>query len=623
MSQNGTKFRVLIRENSTHLVYFPRLWPDNITNGQYFVRRWFMSIWILRFFSLGRKLPDAAIVSFCSLPVILLSIPVKLDIWIYATATVFGLYFLGQIFIRLNYRSTKEQASRRRSEKSTQWAQSFIVEHLSEIRRPLQGLIGVREVYDFNFENKDTQEYMEIVNHCSEHVVRLINRLQLYSELKSDEYYDRDIRFTLSNILEDSLRVAESNNPGKKVDVSQHISPKVLRDYFGPYELVRSLIVEVIDNAIRYSPRADLEISADTSEQDDHNLVITISDRGPGMRESVVAELQSKLDRHASSYDLRVDGEGMGIPLIRNLARKLSAVIEIKTEKGNGTNFRIHLKLPAYVNHVSDSQAQKTQNISDQILVVEDDPLAQKIVAAMLNRLGYRSTVVSNGHDAVELCRRQRFGFILMDLEMPIMDGWEAARHILNIYKKDEKPVIVALTARNSLTDRARAKKAGCKAFLQKPVNREQLDKLLKTANIEPHFEANANYSEESFDGLEHSAERTIDLAKMFAHYDRDMSLCQIILLQAMSTLPNLLDQLDSSLLEHNSEDVSKILHQMTGEFKALLCNTGVQLVARINNHGNPDSIEFISDLEHLNRYCDSLLKEISILAKHNEVLAN
>ena len=581
-----------------------------------------MRLWIHRFFSVGRSLHDWIVTSLCALPIIMILIPYNFGQEIYIGAGVLGLYCLGQIMYRLHFRSAKEMASKRRSDKSTQWAQSFIVEHLSEIRRPLQGLIGVREVYNFDFDNKDTREYMEIVNHCSEHVVRLINRLQLFSELKSGEYYDRDVRFTLANILEDSLRVAESNNPGKTVSVDQHISPKVLRDYFGPYELIRALVVEVIDNSIRYSPRADIEISADTSNEEDHNLVICVRDKGPGIRDALVKDLQTKLDRQASSYDLKVDGEGMGIPLIRSLARKLSAHIEIQTEKGNGTEFKIHLRIPAYANHMNELQKKTNTNRSNQILIVEDDPLAQKIVAAMLNRLGYRSTIVSNGHDAVELCRRQKFGFILMDLEMPIMDGWDATEHILKNCKKEEAPTIVALTARNSPADRARAEKVGCQNFLPKPISKDQIAKFLSQAGINPHFLPNANYDEEKFDGLELTAGKTIDFGKVFAHYDRDMGLCQIVLKQAVASLPPLLDELDSCILKRDQKATKHCLHQITGEFRALLCNAGVHLIERLSSYEDHDNVEFVSDLEQLNRYCDSLLKELSILAKHNEVLA-
>jgi two-component system, sensor histidine kinase len=229
---------------------------------------------------------------------------------------------------------------------------------------------------------------------------------------------------------------------------------------------------------VKFTERGSVELRIDTVRADAHDTLLrfTIKDTGIGMDEATQAKLFQKFSQGDSSMTRRYGGTGLGLAISQSLIRRMGGQIKVSSVPGQGSEFWFELPLararPADAE--SDAESAPRARLRGRVLVVEDDWGSQRVVEIFLRKLGLEPVIVDNGAEGIELAVRERWDAVLMDLQMPGIDGFEAVRRIRRRIEGRWLPII-ALTANVRAEDRAAAEASGMDDFLTKPIRQAEL----------------------------------------------------------------------------------------------------------------------------------------------------
>ena len=383
-------------------------------------------------------------------------------------------------------REAKEAAERANAAKTV-----FLSRMSHDIRTPLNGIIGLIEI---NEKHKDEQslvdENRKKAKIAASHLLDLINDVLEFNKMDSSNVKLNYEAFNILELCNDVLtisitRAAECGIELIHDDCAHNIECPYV---FGSPLHVWQIFINIIGNAIKYNrPGGSIFCKAYGEKKDDGKVwyTVVISDTGIGMSEEFLEHIYEPFSQENQDVRSSYDGTGLGMPIVKQLVEKMGGLIQVKSEKGVGSTFTVIL--PFDIALESDVPTQEklddNQDISGvRILLVEDNELNMEIARTLLVDAGAEVTTVTNGKEAVTIFEEKPehcFDLILMDVMMPVMDGYEATKKIRASHKKDALTIpIIAMTANAFTEDIENAKAAGMNEHLSKPLD---IHKLLAT----------------------------------------------------------------------------------------------------------------------------------------------
>lgn len=513
---------------------------------------------------------------------------------------------------------------------------NFILRQIADIRRPLQGLIGTKDIYSFDRVDNQTLDYLDIVDHCSNHVVNLLNRLQFFSELSDSRLENLNQDFSLAETLDRVMYKVGLANPGRDLEIQFNIEKRFAGELYGSQLLFENLLSELVGNAVRFSPNKDCRVVMQMTPDPNYPILLTVSDQGPGIPDSILSPL--KMDKEGNDFFFALGkNSGLGLAIVTEICRMTKAKMDVWTGTGSGSEIKIRFPKES-LHPVADRAPTEIKESANRILIVEDEPIARNVMAAFMTRLGYEASYCTNGLEAIEICRKQEFGLILMDLEMPEMDGFTAAKNILDYSKRLPEhtvPIIVGLSATTNSARSAKANRLGFACLLAKPIGMEALDLLISRFGIKPFLETNKKIvrakpnglnltanSDESAQWEDPNAGYAFSLNRFYHHYSEDLNLCQGVLKVSLEVLPELFNHLLDCHQNQDRAALKDSLHKLKGEFALLLADKGVELISRMESRRDIQSIDFLSDMEDLTKFVETLITEISLISQDLQIAA-
>ena len=379
----------------------------------------------------------------------------------------------------------------KKAEAANEAKTEFLQRMSHDIRTPINGICGLVNMADHYADDTEKQtEYRTKVKEASNLLLELVNEILDMSKLESDEVVLEEIPFNLSSISGEVFIVIEQMAAEQNIRIMWEKKEITHRDLIGSPGYVKRVMMNILSNAVKYNREngqiyiSCMEIPSEQPEMTTMEFVCR--DTGIGMTEEFQKCVFEPFSQEHTGSRAKFTGTGLGLSISRKLVEKMGGTITFESEKGVGTTFVI--RVPFKIDLDADKREEQ-KDVSEKsikglhILLAEDNELNMEIAEFVLQNEGAGVTKAWDGQEAVELFRNSEpgeFDVILMDIMMPVMNGYEATKMIRSLDREDAKAIpIIAMTANAFTEDRIRAKEAGMDEHVAKPVDVELLIKVI------------------------------------------------------------------------------------------------------------------------------------------------
>lgn len=367
----------------------------------------------------------------------------------------------------------------------------FLQRMSHDIRTPINGIRGMVNMADHYADDMEKQtEYRTKVKEASNLLLELVNDVLDMSKLESGEVVLEESPFNLSSIFREVFNVIEQMAAEQNIRIVWEKKEIIHRDLIGSPMYVKRVMMNILSNAVKYNrENGQIYISCReiSSEQPEMTIMeFVCRDTGIGMTDEFQKHIFEPFAQEHTGSRTKFTGTGLGMPITKKLVEKMGGTVTFESEKGVGTTFVI--RVPFKIDLDADKREEQTDASEKSIkglhiLLAEDNELNMEITEFVLQNEGADLTKAWDGQEAVELFRNSEpgeFDVILMDIMMPVMDGYEAAKMIRFLDREDAKEIpIIAMTANAFTEDRIKAKAAGMDEHVAKPVDVELLIKVI------------------------------------------------------------------------------------------------------------------------------------------------
>lgn len=352
----------------------------------------------------------------------------------------------------------------------------FLASLNHEIRTPLSGILGMTDLLLETTLSGDQKEYVDAARQCAENLLELLNGALEFSALSANHVQVEETEFSLRDTLEGVLSEFSARAAAKGLQLIRNFDRTLPEAAIGDAIRLRQLLAHLISNAVKFTNQGEVELSAFAGRISDQAMTLTIvvRDTGIGIAPDQIRKIFEGFNRLRSGPDNDHGGLGIGLAVSQKLAALLNGSITVQSEINRGSTFFVDvpLRLPTEPAAAPDEPIEK--KVRGRILVVDDNAVAQTIASHALRRHVYHVECAGDGLAALEAVSRARFDLILLDLQMPGLDGFETAERIRKLPAYTEVP-IVAVTANCSSDYRERCFQFGMQGFLAKPVRTADL----------------------------------------------------------------------------------------------------------------------------------------------------
>ena len=379
----------------------------------------------------------------------------------------------------------------KKAEAANEAKTEFLQRMSHDIRTPINGICGMINVADHYADNMEKQtECRAKIKKTSHLLLELINEVLDMSKLESDEVVLEDIPFNLNSIFEEILGVIEHMAAEQNIRIIWEEKEVTHWNLIGSPVHVKRILMNILSNAVKYNKENGYvyiscrEIPSKQTAMP--TLEFVCRDTGIGMTEAFQKRIFEPFAQEHAGSRTKFAGTGLGMPITKKLVEKMSGTISFESKEGTGTTFviRIPFQIDADMKDRNETEEKTETSIQGlHVLLTEDNELNMEIAEFVLQNEGAVVTKAWNGQKAVDIFRKSRpgeFDAILMDIMMPVMNGYEAAKMIRSLDREDAKVIpIIAMTANAFTEDKMRAKEAGMDEHIAKPVDGKLLVKVI------------------------------------------------------------------------------------------------------------------------------------------------
>lgn len=420
----------------------------------------------------------------------------------------FLLYVIALTLMWLSLRKSKENSLRierereqeyqrnllkaaEKAEAANQAKTEFLQRMSHDIRTPINGIRGMVDVGDYYYDDlKKQSECRNKIREASNILLELVNEVLDMSKLESGEIFLEEKPFNIDEVIQEVCDVVDQLAKERKIQVDMDLGPIQHMNLVGSAMHLKRLLMNVLSNAVKYNKdHGSIHLSCHELPSDQMETAafeFICEDSGIGMSEDFQKHIYEPFTQEKKGGASKFGGTGLGMPITKKLVEKMGGNITFESESGIGTTFTITIpfKINAEVEQCEDTQELSLHALDGfHILLVEDNELNMEIAEFSLQNAGAKITKAWNGQEAVEIFQVSSIGdfdVILMDVMMPVMDGYEATKNIRSLSREDAKTIpIIAMTANAFSEDKIKAEEAGMNEHIAKPINMKLLIRIV------------------------------------------------------------------------------------------------------------------------------------------------
>jgi PAS domain S-box-containing protein len=456
---------------------------------------------------------------------------------------------------------------------------NFLANISHELRTPLNGILGIADLLAATVLSAEQEEYVDIISRSGRSLLSLVNDILDFSKIEAGKLDLESISFDIRKLINQTVELISVAAHDKNLTVSVNVDSALPTELCGDPLRTGQIILNLVNNAVKFTHQGSIHVEASMHKELEHKieLMVKISDTGIGIPADRLNQLFKPFSQVDVSTTRNYGGTGLGLAICKKLVVMMEGTIGVESQENVGTVFSFTIQLSRHNNHSVEHVQHTPQatithvdiyqrfraRISKRValLLVEDNEVNRIACCHILKRFGISVQTACNGIEALQKMREARFNLVLMDIQMPLMDGFETVQAMrkgeAGEYYKNIP--VVALTAHAFSDDKQRCIDGGMNGYVSKPIIAEQLAKVLLpyVSNCQPG---------DSSDGLGAGESQPLwNQELLLERVEGDRALLKQILFAFATTIPADIVQLKQALAEADVELVLQLVHKIKG----------------------------------------------------------
>ncbi len=414
-----------------------------------------------------------------------------LDYTVSVQSPVHGRLYYGYLIDITNQRNMEAQLliTKEKAEAASMAKTHFLASMSHEIRTPLNGIMGFLQVLMQMDSSPEQKEYYEIMYSSGRSLMKIINDILDFSKIESGKLDLIKSDFNPRGLISDILKPFIYNNSNPELNIASHLNERIPDIIHGDQLRLKQVLINLLHNAVKFTERGSVDISVDiyTQSTSDVRLIFCVSDTGIGIDPKKQRDIFDNFNQVDAQITSKYGGTGLGLSIVKRLVELMNGFIWVESEKGKGSSFFFIIPFEVSIGEPSPIASQATLSSTVlpslkgmRVLLAEDEPINQVVTKLQLEAWEILVDLAANGQEALDLAAKHRYDVILMDVQMPVMDGITATQKLREKETASDLHIpVIAFTAAAMVGDKERFLGIGMDDYISKPVEMKAMHELL------------------------------------------------------------------------------------------------------------------------------------------------